>query len=146
MRRFDEARTLILRLAHRSFDQSNTAPTLHYGEAVENETGMENCWSNVSDYWTEQDWNDAGAYYNDYDGPGMSTWKDDVWYHQDNYYDKEDDGWYEAGWQEEEEATPEEDRRREGDSGGVLQGQRKAPGFDHGLGVFHLWIQMAQHP
>ncbi len=59
MRRFEEARTLMLRLAHRSFDQSNAAPTLHYGEAAENETDFENSWSNVSDYWTEQDWNDA---------------------------------------------------------------------------------------
>ena len=55
MRRFEEARTLMLRLAHRSFDESNAAPTLHYGETAENETEFDGSWSNVSDYWTEKD-------------------------------------------------------------------------------------------
>ena len=118
MRRFEEARTLMLRLAHRSFDQSHAAPTLHYGEAAENETDFENSWSNVSDYWADQDWNDAVNYYNGYDGPWNydswyeQSWNDDEWHHHDNYYDKDDDGWYEAGWQD-EEANHEEEHGEE---------------------------------
>ena len=113
MRRFEEARTLMLRLAHRSFDQSNAAPTLHYGETAANETDFDGSWSNVSDYWTEKDWNDAGAYYNnydglwDYDGWHEQSWNDGEWYQQENFYDNEEDSWYEAGWKE--EITPEED-------------------------------------
>ena len=110
MRRFEEARTLMLRLAHRSFDQSN-APTLHYGEAVEHETDYENSWSNVSDYWAE-DWMDANAYYENpwtYDGWHDQSWNEEDWFQQDNYYDREEEGWFEAGWQE-EEAPHEEER------------------------------------
>ena len=116
MRRFEEARTLMLRLAHRSFDQSNAAPTLHYGETAENEADFDGSWSNVSDYWTEKDWNDAGAYYNsydglwDYDGWHEQSWDDGEWYQQENFYDNEEDSWYEAGWKEETRPLPRRNR------------------------------------
>ena len=58
MRRFEEIRTLLLRMAHRALDGHGSNPTLHYEEHKMDDDASS--WSMVSDYWMEDpSWYDS---------------------------------------------------------------------------------------
>ena len=79
MRRFEEIRTLLLRMAHRSMDGHGINPTLHYEEhKMDRMDDDASSWSMVSDYWMEDpSWYDS--YYYDEMDP-LQVWYEDGWY------------------------------------------------------------------
>ena len=99
MRRFEEVRTLLLRMAHRTLDNH----TVHYEDSQqyymdEDDNGS---WSTMSDRWTDQSWE---HYMND----ELYNWYETeyAWdYNYDPDYEETDpwgeQTWYESGWNEE---------------------------------------------
>ena len=101
MRRFEEIRTLLLRMAHRSLDGHGNNLTLHYEEYKMDDDASS--WSMVSDYWMEDPWYDS--YYYDEMDP-LQVWYEDLWYdgdwQQGDHHEEgegwQDQAWYESGW------------------------------------------------
>eukprot|EP00435_Cladocopium_sp_Y103_P007263 s3374_g2.t1 len=102
MRRFEEVRTLLLRMAHRGMD---AAPSSLYEETNKNyyqDDVDSSSWSNVTEPWTEE-WSnyEADELYASYQG-----WHDDPsWYYDsEEFYGQEDwnEAWYEAGGEDDQ--------------------------------------------
>jgi len=89
MRKFEEIRTLLLRMAHRTLDGPGSNPTLHCEEHKMDDDASSS--SMVSDYWMEDPWYDS--YY--YDG-----WYEGDWQQGDHHEEEgwQDQAWYESGW------------------------------------------------
>ncbi|CAK9053177.1 Uncharacterized protein SCF082_LOCUS29013, partial [Durusdinium trenchii] len=107
MNRFDEARALALRLAHRQPEgvSSHYEAADYYG--IEDE--YEQSWhTGISTYWDEYHDADDGytADWKDYDsGWSQYAFEAEEFYDPESYYDEE--AWYDESWNEEPETTEE---------------------------------------
>ena len=140
MRRFEEIRTLLLRMAHRSLDGHGSNPTLHYEEYKMDDDASS--WSMVSDYWMEDPWYDS--YYYDEMDP-LQVWYEDLWYdgdwQQGDHHEEgegwQDQAWYESGWDDlpagEEEGNGVEGTGQDDESFDYYKGKNKGKG-SMGLG------------
>ena len=140
MRRFEEIRTLLLRMAHRSLDGHGSNPTLHYEEYKMDDDASS--WSMVSDYWMEDPWYDS--YYYDEMDP-LQVWYEDLWYdgdwQQGDHHEEgegwQDQAWYESGWDDlpagEEEGNGVEGAGQDDESFDYYKGKNKGKG-SMGLG------------
>ena len=141
MRRFEEIRTLLLRMAHRSLDGHGGNPTLHYEEHKMDRTDDDtSSWSMVSDYWMEDPWYDS-LYYEEMDP--LQAWYEEGWHDGDWHGDHQDDegwqeeAWYESGWDDlpagEDEGIGGDGAVRDEDSFDYYKGKNKGKG-SMGLG------------
>ena len=129
MRRFDEARTLMLRMAHRNLDHGSSS---HYEECREDDGS----WSAVTDYWSEDGYitDDLYAWYE-------SDWNYSPWDYEtaETYYEDWPAEHYDYGWDDEEpqqaegdEHQPQETNPEE--SGEYFKGKGKGRSQVMGLG------------
>ena len=105
MRRFEEVRTLMLRMAHRNIDSGSNAA--HYEEITTDDASS---WSAVTDMWSSDA--DGSNYYMD----ELYAWyEDDGWYSQpqpwdydyaETYYEEWPD--YDYGWNDDEAPAAED--------------------------------------
>ena len=133
MRRFEEVRTLLLRMAHRSMD---TNQTTMYEEAYNNfhlDDTETNSWSTVTDNSWHDEWN--AHYFQD----ELYAWYEDPY----EYYEYPEDEWheqwnYEAGFDEEpsEQAEQEQSEAANTDEndGNFYKGKGKSRSTTMGLG------------
>ena len=133
MRRFEEVRTLLLRMAHRSMD---TNQTTMYEEAYNNfhlDDTETNSWSTVTDNSWHDEWN--AHYFQD----ELYAWYEDPY----EYYEYPEDEWheqwnYDAGFDEEpsEQAEQEQSEAANTDEndGNFYKGKGKSRSTTMGLG------------
>ena len=106
MARFDEIRTLILRMSHRSFDAGSHSAL--YEDGSQKHADDDGSWSAVTDPWSDH--SNMGAYHQD----ELYAWYDDGWYgdawdYGEADYDSYYQDWpehYDYGWDDD---GPEED-------------------------------------
>ena len=129
MRRFDEARTLMLRMAHRNLDHGSSS---HYEECREDDGS----WSAVTDYWSEDGYiaDDLYAWYE-------SDWNYSPWDYEtaETYYEDWPAEHYDYGWDDDEPQQAEGDEHQPQEtapeeSGEYFKGKGKGRSQVMGLG------------
>ena len=129
MRRFEEFRTLLLRMAHRSDNHSNLYSDETHSTQFYIDEDCESSWSGISDSWQDGSWDEV--YYND----ELYAWYGDY----ENYWDYsdgvsedwQDSGWQESGWNDDGE-VPEPDQSEDNHNDAETQEYFKGKGKGHG--------------
>ena len=101
MRRFQEVRTLLLRMAHRSLDHGGASNMYEENKQYFLDEDFESSWSGES-------WMDAGSWNEHYMPDELYAWYENDWndgawdnnYYQDEAEDWNEQAWYESGWNE----------------------------------------------
>lgn len=122
MARFDEIRTLMLRMSHRSFDAGSHSALYEDGSQSYGED--DGSWSAVTDNWSDS--GPAGTYHMD----ELYAWYDDGWYgdswdYEEADYDSYYQDWpenYDYGWDEEQ---PEDDGADQKEDSGNTQSEKE---------------------
>ena len=122
MARFDEIRTLMLRMSHRSFDAGSHSALYEDGSQSYGED--DGSWSAVTDNWSDS--GPAGTYHMD----ELYAWYDDGWYgepwdYEEADYDSYYQDWpehYDYGWDDEQ---PEDDGADQKEDSGNTQSEKE---------------------